>query len=169
LLLGGLDAGSAAALTFNFSFNGPGSPSNPASVTGTVSGLVDNANDQKTGLTATIISSTNTPPGGWGVFTNFLTGNGIDVSNGVVTGASIYWTNSGARLLLGNQGDFSPYLSTTSGSSFVNEDNNNTSSNTLLFILAESPTGVPAPLPLFGAAAAFGWSRRLRRRIKSSS
>ena len=25
---------------------------------------------------------------------------------------------------------------------------------------------VPAPLPLFGAATAFGWSRRLRRRIR---
>lgn len=27
---------------------------------------------------------------------------------------------------------------------------------------------VPAPLPLFGAAAAFGWSRRMRRQIKGS-
>jgi hypothetical protein len=29
-------------------------------------------------------------------------------------------------------------------------------------------TGVPGPLPLFGAAAAFGWSRSLRRRISTS-
>jgi len=29
-------------------------------------------------------------------------------------------------------------------------------------------TSVPAPLPLFGAAAAFGWSRQLRRRIGAS-
>jgi hypothetical protein len=28
-------------------------------------------------------------------------------------------------------------------------------------------TGVPGPLPLFGAAAAFGWSRRLRRRLST--
>jgi hypothetical protein len=27
------------------------------------------------------------------------------------------------------------------------------------------PTATPGPLPLFGAAAAFGWSRRLRKRI----
>lgn len=27
------------------------------------------------------------------------------------------------------------------------------------------PAGVPGPLPLFGAGAAFGWSRRLRRRM----
>jgi hypothetical protein len=29
-------------------------------------------------------------------------------------------------------------------------------------------TPVPGPLPLFGAAAAFGYSRRLRRRVNSS-
>jgi hypothetical protein len=32
--------------------------------------------------------------------------------------------------------------------------------------LAPPPAGVPGPLPLFGAAAAFGMSRRLRRRIQ---
>jgi len=31
--------------------------------------------------------------------------------------------------------------------------------------LPPTPANVPAPLPLAGAAAAFGWSRRLRRRI----
>jgi hypothetical protein len=31
------------------------------------------------------------------------------------------------------------------------------------YAIAAAP--VPGPLPLFGAAAAFGWSRRLRRRI----
>jgi len=29
----------------------------------------------------------------------------------------------------------------------------------------DGPTGVPGPLPLLGAGAAFGWSRRLRKRI----
>jgi hypothetical protein len=28
---------------------------------------------------------------------------------------------------------------------------------------------VPGPLPLFGAAAAFGWSRRLKKRISSAA
>ena len=32
-----------------------------------------------------------------------------------------------------------------------------------------SPAAVPGPLPLFGAAAAFGFSRKLRKRIKSST
>jgi hypothetical protein len=36
------------------------------------------------------------------------------------------------------------------------------------YAILNSPTSVPAPLPIFGAAAAFGWSRQLRRRIDSS-
>ena len=32
--------------------------------------------------------------------------------------------------------------------------------------LAPPPAGVPGPLPLFGVAAAFGMSRRLRRKIQ---
>ena len=32
-----------------------------------------------------------------------------------------------------------------------------------------APAAVPGPLPLLGAAAAFGWSRRLRRRISDTS
>ena len=36
-------------------------------------------------------------------------------------------------------------------------------------VFAGSPaTGAPNPLPLFGAAAAFGWSRRLRRRLSTN-
>jgi len=31
--------------------------------------------------------------------------------------------------------------------------------------LFSAPASVPAPLPVFGAAAAFGWSRQLRKRI----
>jgi hypothetical protein len=33
---------------------------------------------------------------------------------------------------------------------------------------APAVASVPGPLPLFGAAAAFGWSRSLRRRISTS-
>jgi hypothetical protein len=32
-------------------------------------------------------------------------------------------------------------------------------------ILGAPTAAVPGPLPLLGAGAAFGWSRRLRRRI----
>ena len=42
-----------------------------------------------------------------------------------------------------------------------------TSESIQVIIDSPSPSGaaVPGPLPLFGAAAAFGWSRRLRKRI----
>lgn len=33
-------------------------------------------------------------------------------------------------------------------------------------IISEEAKLVPAPLPLLGAGAAFGWSRRLRRRVR---
>jgi hypothetical protein len=34
-------------------------------------------------------------------------------------------------------------------------------------VSAPSSAPVPGPIPLFGAAAAFSWSRQLRRRIKT--
>jgi hypothetical protein len=42
-------------------------------------------------------------------------------------------------------------------------------STTWVQIAPTVPAPVPGPLPFFGAAAAFGMSRRLRRRIKLSA
>lgn len=65
---------------------------------------------------------------------------------------------------IGNSGNpFGPVdytLSTFSGSDGA------IISSSLSPVLATAP--VPSPIPLFGAAAAFGWSRQLRRRIKTS-
>ena len=46
---------------------------------------------------------------------------------------------------------------------------NGTSETIQVFLGPPSPSGaaVPGPLPLFGAGAAFGWSRRLRKRISA--
>jgi hypothetical protein len=41
----------------------------------------------------------------------------------------------------------------------------NGTSESILVILGAPTAAVPGPLPLLGAGAAFGWSRRLRRRI----
>ena len=41
----------------------------------------------------------------------------------------------------------------------------NGTSESIQVILGAPAAAVPGPLPLFGAAAAFGWSRKLRRRI----
>ena len=41
---------------------------------------------------------------------------------------------------------------------------------TSTYVVKDAPTsGVPAPLPLLGAGAAFGFSRKLRRRIKQAA
>ena len=170
LLITCLQAGAASALSFNFSFSGAGGPQNPATVTGIVDGLVDNVADQTSGLTFTIISATNTPAAGWGTFTNFVSGSGIDVSGGQVTGSDVVFVNifdGGQALSLGNQGSIQPELSNFDAS-ITNFALSSGSLNTLLFTAA-SPASVPGPLPLFGAGAAFGWSRRLRRRIKSQA
>ncbi len=168
LLISCLQAGAASALSFNFTFTGTGSPTTPATVTGIVDGLVDNVAGQTSGLTFTIISATNTPAAGWGTFSNYVGGSGIDVSGGQVTGSDVYFDNifdGGQNLFLGNQNSINPELASP-GSLITNFDINASSTNTLLFTAA-SPASVPGPLPLFGAGAAFGWSRRLRRRIKS--
>jgi hypothetical protein len=154
-----LHAGAASALSFNFSFSGTGTPSTPATVTGRVDGLVDNLNDQGSGLTVIISSATNTPVGGWPTFTNYQYGGGFDVSGGQVTGVNAQFINGSAVFYLGNQGNFSTLLQDNQ----VTNADGRSSSNSLVF----TPVETPAPLPIFGAGAAFGWSRRLRRRIKS--
>ena len=171
LIVSCLHAGAASALSFNFSFTGGGNPASPATVTGVVSGLVDNASSQSTGLTLTITSATNSPSGGWSSFTDadIDVGTGFDVFGGVVTGVDIsYYITSNDQLLhLGNQGYSSPALA-DQNTNDQNYDLDSTSTNSLRFTpVGPPPAAVPGPLPLFGAGAAFGWSRRLRRRIKS--
>ena len=165
-----LNAGLASALDFIFTFSGQGYPTDPGTVTGIISGLVDNLDNQTTGITATILSATNGPSGGgtWGPFTdaNYFGGTGFDVSGGAITGVDIGWSiNSSSFILqLGNQNNFTPGLQELVGllDSFT-VDQNSSSQNSLRFAL------VPGPLPLFGAAAAFGWSRRLRRRCRATA
>ena len=70
-------------------------------------------------------------------------------------------------LHLSNQGNLNPTLTYGAPPIFIMDSYSTT--NSLVFTPASSPTAsVPGPLPLFGAAAAFGWSRQLRRRINTS-
>lgn len=168
-----LQAGAASALSFNFTFSGGGNPASPTTVTGVVSGLVDNTSNQKSGLTVTISSATNTPSGGWSSFSdpNYIAGDGFDVFGGVVTGVDIGYINGIQAFDLGNQNNFLPSLlePDPSGLNVYNRDFNNASNNSLVFtpVGGPSPAAAPGPLPLFGAAAAFGWGRRLRRRVNT--
>ncbi|MCX5950692.1 MAG: hypothetical protein NT158_05890, partial [Cyanobacteria bacterium] len=80
--------------------------------------------------------------------------------------------NSTYDLILGNIGaDLLPELIAVFNlPSYVRYDNldNNTSPGNTLRFTPLATASVPSPLPLFGAAAAYGWSRQLRRRIKTS-
>ena len=168
LMASGLRAGVASALTFNFSFEGFGIPDHLATVTGIVEGLVDN---QNSGLTVTITSATNGPIGSVFTDADYISGDGFGVASGQVTGVNIHYDNfnfiAGLRLFLGNQGVFSPEYS-DSFLQFFNADLNSLADNTLVFAPSSpGPASVPGPLPIFGAGAAFGWSRRLRRPIKT--
>lgn len=89
VLTAALNAGGAFALDFNVTFSGGGSPTNPSTVTGLISGLVDNTNNQTSGLTVTITSATNGPAGDFPLFTNYIFGEGNDVSNGIITDSFI--------------------------------------------------------------------------------
>lgn len=166
-----LNAGLASALDFTFTFSGQGYPTDPGTVTGIISRLVDNLDNQTTGITATILSATNGPSGGgtWGPFTdaNYRGGTGFDVSGGAITGVDILWYKNSSTfpflLQLGNTNGYPPVLQDEGFLVSFTVDQNSSSQNSLRFAL------VPGPLPLFGAAAAFGWSRRLRRRCRATA
>lgn len=163
VLTAALNAGGAFALDFNFNFSGGGAPTNPATVTGLISGLVDNTNNQTSGLTVTITSATNGPVGGFPLFTNYSFFEGIDVSNGIITDSQILFETNLFNLNLRTGPGNVPSLD-AKDFSFTNYG----SDNSLVFTPATSSTAVPGPLPLLGAAFAFRASRQLRRRFKAT-
>jgi hypothetical protein len=112
----------------------------------------------------------------WGSATladEFFRAVGTNLGLGVNAGANtIYGYNAAPAFAYGNYGDgsvqtkilFTDYVNYTYGTVGYGDI-----SSTQVFVYAQAtavPT--PAPLPLFGAAAAFGYSRQLRKRIKST-
>ena len=107
------------------------------------------------------------------------------------------WEDDGLKMLVNekignnkNQSNFSPYflwdidvkprkVSLKSEVVYYNARSNrweNSAENTLdadtkywYWVLDAPGTEVPGPLPLLGAGAAFGWSRRLRQRVRQAS
>lgn len=92
-------------------------------------------------------------------------------------GSAFGYPNPAFFVGLGNYGPLFAYQGGASGNvtskgrlsnGFV-LDNTNPSSQSLTYAIVNPPppsaSSVPGPLPLFGAAAAFGWSRRLRSRL----
>lgn len=152
----------AKALDFNWRFSlQTGSPTTSGTVTGTISGLSDNTPDQTAGFTVTVTSAPNTPPGGWLNDWTFVGGPGFTVAGGQITLYDAFFDNSlGNRLDLGSSTQFSNFLA----------DN---PFGPVFFNLGEGPgttffSPVPGPLPVLGAASAFGWSRRMRQRLRTA-
>ena len=158
----------ANALTFNWSWDlNLGSPSSSGTVQGTISGLVDDQANQISGVVVEVLSAPNTPPGGWSGPWVFEAGSGLGfaVLGGFVTVYDGKFTNSSLDdLFFGNCSNWCPQLANSDESL-----NNGSNPGSITFFNVPEPDPVPGPLPLLGAGAAFGWSRRIRRRLKVST
>jgi hypothetical protein len=180
----------AEALEFIFKFSGQGYPTTPSSVTGIVSGLLDNTNHQKSNLRFDIISATNTPSwgfltyppaGGWPIFqTDYqatVFGSGIDVQAGSIVNSDIalfvhlplctLWNCRTQYLLNLGPAFFGGYRLYAGNSVWIETNYSEASDPTKIFIpknpgLLTSP--VPGPVPIFGAMAAYKFARRIKRR-----
>ncbi|MEB3259270.1 MAG: hypothetical protein VKP63_01430 [Cyanobacteriota bacterium] len=161
-LLVGLNAGMASALDFNFTFSGNGNPTDPAVVSGLITGLVDNVSNQKN-VTISITSATNSPAGGWPTFTgsNWVSEDGFDVVGGLITEVDVKYINGDSQLYLGNYPGSQVYPEL-----YYDAPNFPTNVN---YNRNVQFTPVPGPLPIIGAAVAFRTTRQLRRRCKAAA
>ena len=115
-------------------------------------------------------------------FTNYTTTNGLgsDFVFGVyASGSNIYAATYGGLSISTNGGSSFTNYTTTSGLGSDTIYGVYASGSTIyaatdggLSIAQQSdptPSAVPGPLPLFGAASAFGFSRKLRRRLRAAA
>ena len=146
----------ASALDFTFSFGG---------VEGLITGLVDDdLNQCDHPSTCTVTVSVNTSPG-QGTYEPIMVGGGfLWLSGGQLVSAD--WQgllpavpNYFNLIFLNLVGRLS-YIDATAGVVVVGQN--------VVTFTPSSPPGspVPGPLPFLGAAASFGFSRKLRNRIK---
>ena len=154
----------ASALDFNFSFGG---------VEGLFSGLADNTANQIAGVTVSVTNNGGTSaPLGTYSFNSFLGRTGFVVASGSVTESSQWLGLSspggtftpGAWII-----NFAPSNIPPSSGDLVllgGDGIGDIQGKPITFTAAgQPPQPVPGPLPLFGAAAAFRFSRKLRDRI----
>ena len=83
---------------------------------------------------------------------------GFSISFGYISGSPIVSTSTFTGRTLSS-------LGFTINSGLLGSWTLNGTGDTIQAFLGPPTAAVPGPLPLFGAAAAFGWSRRLRKRI----
>lgn len=158
----------AKALDFAWQFNNTdGGPTitNGGIVTGTISGLLDNRSGQTgvgpgdTPLTVTVTSAPNTPSGGWINDWAIGGGSGFTVANGQVTASNAFFLGSSGGSSILNFG--SPQLAVLMEPTLINSDPTGTVTFTPI-------SSVPGPVPILGAISAFGWSRRVRKRLRAA-
>lgn len=137
----------ASALDFNFSFGG---------VSGLISGLVDNQADQTCSASPCSVS--------------VVIADGLGSTLGQYTWDTGFFSVSGSTLVASSwqgrsQGGFQ--LLFAQGDGVLFDSVGVLEFNKVTFTRSDpQQSSVPGPLPLFGAAAAFGFSRKLRNRIK---
>jgi hypothetical protein len=140
---------------------------------GTIAGLVEGSNPGGAGEVVEVTKSplTSTLGVGW----NFIGSSSSQFAFNIVNGELIATDAAYERVANGvtQSLKFGPgsYLSTGPVPGEIN-DGTKSSIGADLFFIYPIPTGTPptapAPLPIFGAAAAFGASRQLRKRIRAT-
>ena len=166
----------AHALTWNWSFQVNDGSSGSGTFTTASTTAVANQDEVITGATGTYIRSAGSAAG-----TYSITG----INSFISSTPAFRWDGTPGSAII-NSINFSIYLQV--GVKFVGiyYDGENFAWGAIDTIITDfpdndgiitsstltpqtAPQGVPGPLSLFGAGAAFGWSRRLRRRVKSGS
>jgi hypothetical protein len=114
-------------------------------------------------------------------FTNYTTSSGLgsNIVYGVyASGSSIYAATGGGLSISTDGGTSFTNYTITSGLGndivtgvYADGGNIYAATNGGLSIAQQSdpPSAVPGPLPLFGAVSAFGFSRKLRRRLRAAA
>jgi len=114
-------------------------------------------------------------------FTNYTTSNGLgsNIVYGVYASGSSIYAATGGGLSISTDGgtSFTNYTITSGlGNDIVTgvyADGGNiyaaTTGGLSIAQQSDPPSAVPGPLPLFGAASAFGFSRKLRRRLRAAA
>jgi len=128
----------------------------PITITGIAYSVDNGANWSTTGIDTSISLSSG------GLSSNILTGGNVDT--GVAWGSNFRVRFTVPSLTTSNAGQLSVRVSSDGAAG--------AQSQTRLFTSTVTPgtpsSGVPGPLPLLGAGAAFGFSRSMRRRIAQS-
>jgi hypothetical protein len=163
-----------AAGTFQvtqFSPVGPATVSSPGKIGLTVNG-VSPADQNNTNTTGTVPAAQTSPTYIPGVANFNITSQPHTFNWSLYPGGSpgatlSYFTT--ATVSLPGLCTFTPVIGGTIGASRSNDGCTFALSPTLANTFLTYEYDVPGPLPLFGAAAVFGWSRRLRKRVAENS